>query len=245
MGYRGTQHQLEARLQELQSELAVAHEQLAEASRKVEVLREQQAGRLGVWWFRLTLQRALRDDLDAARTLRHRSTPALRLAVVQHEKALQQARDVRRWVEQSLTSDEPNPTGEDPAGQSKRIVEAQPPPPTSGWRRRVRSLGVTAAEGFAVVGAGARRLWVVIRPFAMVAAGLLFVVLLIASIASGGDGVDRSRWGLASDSSPRTVEDRMRDDALGGCLVVIFTLVLIGAGLAVWLWFEWVERVRG
>lgn len=108
MGYRGTRAQLEARLIALPAELAEMHGRLAEASERVEALRQEQWGWLGVLWLRLNLRAALRD-VDVRGPVDRRTVAGLRAAVERYERALVRGRDVLHWLEQPLRAPDDAP----------------------------------------------------------------------------------------------------------------------------------------
>jgi len=217
MGYRGTRAQLEARLAALPAELEVMHEQLAEASREVEALREQQWGRLGVLWFRFTLRRVLRD-VDARGRHDLRTTKGLRKAVERHERALAHGCDVLRWLEGS-----PDPEAVDPPR------ERAAPPSSSG----VAPLGVLA-----VIGSAARNAWALMGPLLLVFGAVLSVA---AAIGGDGDGVDEPDFdGFDNDAAARPmdpVERHAADIVIGGVVVGLAGLLAAG-GVGVWWWLR-------
>jgi len=84
------------------------HGRLADAGERVEALREEQWGWLGVLWLRLNLRAALRD-VDVRGPVDRRTVAGLRAAVERYELALVRARDVLTWLEESLRApDEPS-----------------------------------------------------------------------------------------------------------------------------------------
>lgn len=224
MGYRGTRAQLEARLSALPAELEAMHERLHGASRRVEALREQEWGWLGVQWFRFTLRRALRD-VDAGDRYDRRTVKGLRKAIDRHERALTQGRDVLRWLEESLAPEDAAPESE-----QGRVEEPRPSP--------VRG----AARGtLAVLGSAARNVWAVMIPLMLVAGVLLSFA---AAIGGGGDDfdadfdVDADNLGSGPPMAPMAPEERHAADvAIGGVVVVLASLIAAG-GAGLWWWIR-------
>lgn len=219
MGYRGTREQLEARLTGLSAELEAMHERLAEASRKVDALREVQWGWLGVQWFRFTLRRALRD-VDAGGRHDRRTVHGLRRAIERHERALTQGRDVLRWLEESLA-----PAAEEPP--TRHTVREPRPSPVGG-----------AIRGWlAVLGSVARNVWAVMGPLLLIG-GL--IVAIAAAVGGDGDDFDADfdvDGGLDS-GPPMAPEERHAADVGIGAAVVVLTSLLAAAGAGLWWWLR-------
>ena len=220
MGYRGTRAQLEARLPSLSAELGTLHEELAEASRKVDALREVQWGSLGVMWFRFTLRRALRD-VDASP--RHNGTvKGLAKAVERHERALAQGRDVLRWLAESLAPEE----AEEPPART--TLPGPTPSPVAGPLR----------GALAVVGAVARNVWAFAIPLLL----LLGLVLAIVAAVGGDDDLDVDLDFDTDDvgGGPVVVapEERHAADVGIGAAVVVLTSLLAAAGAGLWWWLR-------
>lgn len=218
MGYRGTREQLEARLASLSAELRALHEQLADASRRVDALREQEWGALGVAWFRFTLRRALRDvDASPRRSgsVKGGSVKGLTKAIERHERALTQGRDVLRWLDDSLAPDE-----EDAPSR-----EAQPSP-VAGPVRGV--LGV--------IGAGARNVWAFAFPVLMVFGA---VVALVAAIGGDADvdDFDADTDGLETGPAMAPDERHAADVVIGG-VVLALGATLAAGGAGIWWWLR-------
>lgn len=213
MGYRGTRAQLEARLAALPNELEAMHEQLAEASRKVEGVRRQEWGRLGVWWFRRTLRRALRD-VDAS--TRHDGTDeGIARAVRQHEQALTQGRDVLRWLDESLGPRESDEIPESPS-----------------------QAGMAARAVLALLGAMGRDAWAVLKPVLLV---LGVIALVLGALGGGGgdgppEGFFNEGTGNDRGQRPMTPEERHAADVEIGVIVLSVLGLLAACGAGLWWW---------
>ena len=217
MGYRGTRAQLEARLTSLSAELRTLHDELAEASQRVDALREQEWGWLGVTWFRFTLRRALRD-VDASP--RHNGTlKGLGKSIERHERALAQGRDVLRWLRDSLAPQEEPPS---------RATVPEPRPLLGAGPLR---------KGLAVVGAIARNVWTYAVPLLMVVG---FVFALVAAVSGDGDADDFDADFDADgfEPTPMTPEERHAADVAIGGWVLVLGAVLAAVGAGVWGWLR-------
>lgn len=139
------------------------HEQLILASSRVEALRRAQWGTLGVWWFWLSLRRAMRD-VDGAPARDGKGTRQLAMIVAQQERALAGGREILRWLEGATAAGAdtaPSPPAVDPwiANRTRRIL--------------------------AVVGAGTRMLGRLVRP--------VWWVLVIAVTVDADSEVESGR----------------------------------------------------
>lgn len=194
------------------------HDALIAASERVEAVRRSEWGALGVWWFRFTLRRALRD-VDTGARWDGRTQRGLARAVQQHERALARGRAVIRWLEESIAPTTERPSAQAPAAQPSAAVE---------WARGV----------LAVIGAGARASWIVARPALLV----LGVIALMAGalFAEDADDVEPPDFhGVEWDAEAglETPDPRHAADVVAGAWTVgvLGVLAAGGGALAWWL----------
>lgn len=195
------------------------HEALSAASQRVETLREQEWGRLGVLWFRFTLRRALRE-VDAGGPTDRRSVVGLARAVRRREHALAQGRDVLLWLEESLHG----PGRQDDAVAGEDELEGH----------ALRDSGLNAS--FAVVGSVARVAWTVAVPGLLVAGVIAGIAAAAASDADADDFDFPDDWRA---TAPIAAEERHASDATTGRWVVTLTAMVLavavaGAGFGFW-----------
>ncbi|MCA9607921.1 MAG: hypothetical protein KC619_20065 [Myxococcales bacterium] len=217
----------------LRDELSAMHNDLAEASERVEALREAEWGWLGVVWFRFTLRRALRDT-SAQGPRHHRTIVGLRHAIARHERALWNGQDVARWLDEALASEQEK----EPAREREGVVESAPVRDEPAASSRLRGW-------LAVLGANARLVGSLLGPVLVVIFAMGMIVMFIAAAASGGVGdLDLDDDGLASrrkrPEGAMSSADRFTADVRIGRGIVAFVLALsvIGAGAGVWSWLQ-------
>ena len=209
---------LEARWATQPAELAEMHDRIARASERVASLREAQWGALGVWWFRFTLRRALRN-VDA-RARHDGSFKSLARAVRRRERALGEGRAVIAWLEQALAPKD-----------SERETETAP---ARALRPEPTRAETWTGDALAVVGAVVRNTWSMAWPVLVVLGLVLTVVALV-----GGDGdvdppdgdfhlPEAKEWAVTHD------EQRVADVRTGAWTLGVVAILAVGGALVGW-----------